>query len=104
VVNMRFVKPLDRELLLELAGSHALLVTIEENTVAGGAGSAVNECLVEAGVTVAVANYGLPDRLIQHGTRDEMLADAGLTAPAFETFVRARLAKLGPAQPAALRA
>src|SRR5690606_9741823 len=90
VINMRFVKPLDEALLLELAASHALLVTIEENVVAGGAGSAVNECLAAAGISVALANYGLPDRPIQHGSREDMLRDAGLTVEAFERFVRER--------------
>ncbi len=104
VVNMRFIKPLDRALILELAATHSLLVTIEENVIAGGAGSAVNECLNEAGLACAIANYGLPDRLIQHGSREEMLADAGLTAPAFEAFIRERLAKLANSLPAARRA
>ncbi|MEX2482895.1 MAG: 1-deoxy-D-xylulose-5-phosphate synthase [Gammaproteobacteria bacterium] len=104
VVNMRFAKPLDEALILELAGSHDLLVTIEENVVAGGAGSAVNECLARAGVTVVTANYGLPDRLIQHGSRDDMLRDAGLTAEAFETFVRERLARAGDLAPTVRRA
>ena len=66
VVNMRFVKPLDDAMVLEMARSHELLVTFEENVVAGGAGSAVNECLAAHGETVAIANCGLPDRLIQH--------------------------------------
>ncbi|MGE0484790.1 MAG: 1-deoxy-D-xylulose-5-phosphate synthase [Gammaproteobacteria bacterium] len=97
VVNMRFVKPLDTDLVLELAARHELLVTIEENVVQGGAGSAVNECLAAAGVAVAIANYGLPDRTIQHGSRDDMLRDAGLTAEAFEAYIRTRLAANSPA-------
>jgi 1-deoxy-D-xylulose-5-phosphate synthase len=80
VVNMRFVKPLDRELLLELADSHALLVTIEENAVAGGAGSAVNELLAAAGRPPARLNLGLPDRFVAHGERAELLAECGLDA------------------------
>jgi 1-deoxy-D-xylulose-5-phosphate synthase len=104
VVNMRFVKPLDEELVIAMAEEHELLVTIEENVVAGGAGSAVNECIVAAGLRVALANYGLPDRLIQHGSREEMLADAGLTAAAFEEFVAARVALLDRQSPAARRA
>ena len=78
VVNMRFVKPLDEEMVLDLARTHELLVTVEENVVAGGAGEAVNECLNRHGVRVAVRNLGLPDRVIEHGTREEMLVDAGL--------------------------
>ncbi len=104
VINMRFVKPLDEALVLELAASHELVVTIEENVVAGGAGSAVGECLAAAGQRVAIANYGLPDRLIQHGSRDDMLRDAGLTVDAFERFVRERIAQLGGAAPAIRRA
>ena len=104
VVNMRFVKPLDDEMVLEMARSHALLVTFEENVVAGGAGSAVNECLAAHGETVVIANCGLPDRLIQHGTREEMLNDAGLDAAGFEQFVRNRIAALDADAPAARRA
>jgi 1-deoxy-D-xylulose-5-phosphate synthase len=104
VVNMRFVKPLDEAMVLEMARSHELLVTIEENVVAGGAGSAVNECLAAHGVQVAIANCGLPDRLIQHGSREEMLSDAGLDAPGFEQFVRNRIASLDAETPAARRA
>lgn len=104
VVNMRFVKPLDDAMVLEMARSHELLVTFEENVVAGGAGSAVNECLAAHGETVAIANCGLPDRLIQHGSRDEMLSDAGLDAGGFEQFVRSRIAALDAEAPAARRA
>jgi len=78
VVNMRFVKPLDEELLLELARSHPVLVTIEENAVAGGAGSAVNEFLVTAGLPPARLNLGLPDHFIEHADRAEQLAACGL--------------------------
>ena len=104
VVNMRFVKPLDEVMVLEMARSHELLVTFEENVVAGGAGSAVNECLAAHGEHVTIANCGLPDRLIQHGSREEMLTDAGLDAAGFEQFVRTRIAALEQAAPAARRA
>jgi len=80
VVNMRFVKPLDETLVLELARSHDLLITIEENAVAGGAGGAVNECLAGAGLTTRVVNLGLPDRFIGHGDHREQLAECGLDA------------------------
>ncbi|HKK05693.1 MAG TPA: transketolase C-terminal domain-containing protein, partial [Gammaproteobacteria bacterium] len=79
VANMRFVKPLDEALVLELATSHDLLLTVEENAVMGGAGSAVNECLAANGVTVPTYNLGLPDRFLDHGTREELLEEAGLT-------------------------
>jgi len=78
VVNMRFVKPLDADMVLEMAARHELLVTVDENAVAGGAGSAVNECLAAHDVHVSVLNLGLPDRFIQHGGRGDMLRDAGL--------------------------
>ncbi|MEI7456362.1 MAG: 1-deoxy-D-xylulose-5-phosphate synthase [Nitrosomonadales bacterium] len=78
VVNMRFVKPLDAELVRRLAGTHDVLVTVEENTVQGGAGSAVAECLAEAGVVVPLLHLGLPDRFIDQGDPVKMLADCGL--------------------------
>jgi 1-deoxy-D-xylulose-5-phosphate synthase len=80
VVNMRFVKPLDEELVIELARSHGLLVTVEENVVAGGAGAAVNECLAEAGMTTPVVNLGLPDEFPEHGDSRVLLAQFGLDA------------------------
>ncbi|CAK0765916.1 1-deoxy-D-xylulose-5-phosphate synthase [Gammaproteobacteria bacterium] len=78
VVNMRFVKPLDIELITELARSYELLVTVEENAVAGGAGSAVTECLVGAGLTPRVIHLGLSDHFTGQGSRDELLAEAEL--------------------------
>jgi len=78
VVNMRFIKPLDESLVLELAGSHQLLVTVEDNVVAGGAGTAVSECLSRHNVAQPVIHIGLPDRFIDHGGRDELLGLAGL--------------------------
>ena len=78
VVNMRFVKPIDEATILAMAEGHDALVTVEDNAVMGGAGSAVNECLAAHGVVVPVLNLGLPDRFIEHGSRDECLAAAGL--------------------------
>ncbi|PWV59129.1 1-deoxy-D-xylulose-5-phosphate synthase [Plasticicumulans acidivorans] len=78
VVNMRFVKPLDEALIVELARSHRRLVTLEDNVVAGGAGSAVNECLAAHGIAAHALNLGLPDRFINHGERNELLAECGL--------------------------
>src|SRR5574340_418400 len=80
VANMRFVKPLDAELILKLAREHELLVTVEENTVQGGAGSAVAECLQQHGVAVPLLQLGLPDRFIEQGEHAQMLADCGLDA------------------------
>ncbi|MCZ6666073.1 MAG: 1-deoxy-D-xylulose-5-phosphate synthase, partial [Gammaproteobacteria bacterium] len=101
VVNMRFIKPLDIDMVLDVVASHELTITVEESVVAGGAGSAVNECLVEAGLSANIANFGLPDRLIQHGSRDDMLADAGLTTAGIEQFVKQRLSRLEGVAPAA---
>jgi 1-deoxy-D-xylulose-5-phosphate synthase len=78
VVNMRFVKPIDEAMVLAMAEGHDALVTLEDNAVMGGAGSAVNECLAGHGVMVPVLNLGLPDRFIEHGSRGECLASAGL--------------------------
>ena len=78
VVTMRFVKPLDEALILELAAGHELLVTLEENASMGGAGSAVSEFLGSKGLQARVTNLGLPDVFLEHGTQKEQLADAGL--------------------------
>jgi 1-deoxy-D-xylulose-5-phosphate synthase len=91
VANMRFVKPLDEALVLELAARHALLVTVEENVVAGGAGSAVAELLHARGSAAEVLSLGLPDRHLEQGTRDEVLADAGLDRDSILQAVLARL-------------
>ncbi len=80
VVNMRFVKPLDADLVIELARSHSLLVTVEENVVAGGAGGAVNETLASAGMTTPVVNLGLPDVFPEHGDSRVLLGQFGLDA------------------------
>ena len=78
VVNMRFVKPLDEELVLRLAAKHNALVTIEENAVAGGAGSAVIELLANCATLLPTLTLGIPDLFIEHGSRDECLAKAEL--------------------------
>ncbi len=89
VINMRFVKPLDVNLILQTAATHELLVTLEDNVVMGGAGGAVNECLAEAGALVPIINLGLPDRFIEQGTREELLSDCGLDAVGVLNAVRA---------------
>ena len=91
VADMRFVKPLDVSLLRELADSHRLLVTLEENTVAGGAGAAVAEALSALGITTPVLHLGLPDSFIEHGDPTRMLADCGLDAAGIERSVRQRI-------------
>ena len=78
LVNMRFVKPLDEALVISLAARHRALVTIEENAVMGGAGSAVGEALAAAGVQIPLLQLGIPDLFIEHGSRDTCLAAAGL--------------------------
>ena len=87
VVNMRFVKPLDTELLKKLAAKHDLLVTLEENVVAGGAGSGVNEYLASAGIATPTLNLGLPDRYIDHGSQNALLAECGLDADGIEASI-----------------
>jgi 1-deoxy-D-xylulose-5-phosphate synthase len=90
-LNMRSVKPLDREAVLAAAADHDLLVTLEENVVAGGAGSAVNELLAAEGVPAAVLNLGLPDAFVEHGKPAELLAECGLDAEGIEASIRARM-------------
>ncbi|MBP8170287.1 MAG: 1-deoxy-D-xylulose-5-phosphate synthase [Azonexus sp.] len=78
VVNMRFVKPLDIDLIVELAGNHSLLVSIEENAIIGGAGSEIERALAERGLKVPLLRLGLPDRFIDHGDQTRLLAELGL--------------------------
>jgi 1-deoxy-D-xylulose-5-phosphate synthase len=78
LVNMRFVKPLDDALVIGVAARHRAIVTIEENAIMGGAGSAVGEVLAAAGVQIPMLQLGIPDRFIEHGSRDTCLAAAGL--------------------------
>jgi len=80
VVNMRFVKPLDTETLKTISDSHQLLVSIEENVVAGGAGSGVNEWLQANQINLPSINLGLPDRFVEHGTTSQLLSECGLDA------------------------
>jgi len=90
VVNMRFVKPLDEALIVDLAGNHSLLVSIEENAVIGGAGSEIERVLAERGLTVPVLRLGLPDRFIDHGEQSQLLAELGLDKDGIIDAVRAR--------------
>jgi 1-deoxy-D-xylulose-5-phosphate synthase len=89
VANMRFVKPLDEDLIARLARGHHGIVTLEDNAVAGGAGSAVNEALAAHGISIPVLNLGIPDRFIEHGSRAECLASAGLDAASVLAAIRA---------------
>jgi 1-deoxy-D-xylulose-5-phosphate synthase len=78
LVNMRFVKPLDEATVIAIAGRHRAIVTVEENAVMGGAGSAVGEALAAAGIQIPLLQLGIPDKFIEHGSRDTCLAAAGL--------------------------
>ncbi|WP_346837493.1 1-deoxy-D-xylulose-5-phosphate synthase [Microbulbifer sp. SAOS-129_SWC] len=91
VADMRWVKPLDEALIDELAANHRLLVTVEENTIAGGAGSAVMEYLNASGTPVPMLQLGLPDRTIEHGKHKDLLAAIGLDASGIEEQIRHRL-------------
>ena len=90
VVNMRFIKPLDIDLVVELAGNHSLLVTLEENAIIGGAGSEVERALTERGVHIPVLRLGLPDRFIDHGEQGQLLAELGLDKDGIVRTIRAR--------------
>ena len=91
VANMRFVKPLDEALVRQLAREHELLVTVEEGSVMGGAGSAVAECLAAAGLTRPLLHLGLPDRFVDHGDTGALLAENGLNKPGLLAAIRSRL-------------
>ena len=99
VIDMRWVKPLDRGAVLDAAARHDLVVTLEDHQRMGGAGSAVNELLMDEGVVVPVLNLGLPDHFIHHGKRDALLAEHGLDAAGIEASVRRRLKRLHDALP-----
>ncbi|WP_457788044.1 1-deoxy-D-xylulose-5-phosphate synthase [Pseudomonas sp. PL-6] len=94
VVDMRFVKPLDAALLRELAASHELLVSIEENAVMGGAGSAVGEFLAAENIVKPLLQLGLPDYYVEHAKPAQMLKECGLDQAGIEAAVRTRLAQL----------
>ena len=100
VVNMRFVKPLDRTLILELAKTHAGFVTLEDNVVAGGAGSGVAELLAEEHIQLPILHLGLPDAFQHHASREQLLAEAGLDAAGIREAVLKRWPELAQAQTA----
>jgi 1-deoxy-D-xylulose-5-phosphate synthase len=94
VVDMRFVKPLDREMVLKLAHSHKLLVTLEENSIAGGAGSAVSELLADEALMVAVMHLGLPDKLVDHASHQQQLSLVGLDCEQIIQRIQQRVDRL----------
>ncbi|WP_222564115.1 1-deoxy-D-xylulose-5-phosphate synthase [Novilysobacter antarcticus] len=99
VVNMRFVKPLDRVLILQLAADHEGFVTLEDNVVAGGAGSGVAELLAAEGLNVSMLHLGLPDAFQAHGSREELLAEAGLDTEGIRRAIIQRWHDLDSAPP-----
>ena len=100
VVNMRFVKPLDRALILELAKTHEGFVTLEDNVVAGGAGSGVAELLADENIQLPILHLGLPDAFQHHASREQLLAEAGLDAASIRDAVLKRWPELAQAQTA----
>ena len=99
VVNMRFIMPLDRELVLAMAGQHDALVTIEDNVVAGGAGSAVAELLNAEDVLRPILHLGLPDAFQHHASREDLLAEAGIDAAGIRTALLKRWPQLAAGNP-----
>jgi len=95
VANMRFVKPVDRELAYRLATTHDLVVTIEENVVAGGAGAGVAEALAADGISVPLLHLGLPDAFVEHGDAQLLLADCGLDSQGIVRAIRERMSQAG---------
>ena len=93
VADMRFVKPVDADLAAELAKTHDLVVTVEENAVMGGAGSAVAEALASLGIVTPVLQLGLPDRFVDHGDQAQLLASVGLDKTGIVASIRSRLSQ-----------
>jgi 1-deoxy-D-xylulose-5-phosphate synthase len=96
VANMRFVKPLDVELVKRLALSHDAIVTVEEGSIMGGAGAAVDEALAAAGIVRPILNLGLPDKFIDHGDAGQLLALCGLDAKGIAAAIKQRFDKKEP--------
>ena len=96
LADMRFVKPIDRELIRELSLSHDAFVTIEENVVMGGAGTAVAEVLAELGTALPILHLGLPDRFVEHGDHAVLLARCGLDAAGIQASIAASMKKFLP--------
>ncbi|MBQ0719404.1 MAG: 1-deoxy-D-xylulose-5-phosphate synthase [Gammaproteobacteria bacterium] len=94
VADMRFIKPLDTALLDQLAANHSLIVTLEENAIAGGAGAGVSEYFAQQGIVLAVLHLGLPDVFIDHATHGAQITTAGLDAASISASIKRRLAKI----------
>ena len=94
LIDMRFIKPLDEEAVIRVANHHSLIVTVEENAIMGGAGSAINEVLAREGITLPILNLGIPDDFIDHGKQSEMLEACSLTTTGIQESIETRLQKL----------
>ena len=81
---MRFVKPLDSKKIIELSKTHKYFITLEDNVVIGGAGSAVNEYIIEKALDIKIINLGIPDKIISHGSQDELYTEIGLDKKSLE--------------------
>jgi 1-deoxy-D-xylulose-5-phosphate synthase len=103
LVNARFIKPLDERLVCELASQHRLLVTVEENSVVGGFGSAILEALARFGLTLPTVLLGIPDRFVEHGSPNELLTSVGLTPESLAKEIRAKLKALGSGKQGGLK-
>ena len=90
VVNMRFIKPLDTEMIVAIAARHELIVTVEENALQGGAGAAIDKALLAHGITMPTLNLGIPDRFIGQGTQEQQLAECGLDVAGIRAAIEAR--------------
>ncbi|MDF1828567.1 1-deoxy-D-xylulose-5-phosphate synthase [Cycloclasticus pugetii] len=93
VINMRFIKPLDEDMIRHIASTHKTLVTLEENVIKGGAGSGVNEFINQASIDTKVLNIGLPDLNLEHGSREELLQEAGLDTQSIKNYIKSSLNK-----------
>ncbi len=94
LIDMRFIKPLDEEAVIRAANHHSLIVTVEENAIMGGAGSAINEVLAREGIALSILNLGIPDDFIEHGKQSEMLETCSLTTTGIQESIETRLKKL----------
>ena len=103
VVNMRFVKPLDEALILDLARTHAAIVSVEDNAISGGAGSAVAELFAARSIEVQLLQLGLPDRFLEHASRDQLLSESGIDAAGIRAAILARWPQLAPRPLAGVR-
>jgi 1-deoxy-D-xylulose-5-phosphate synthase len=90
VVNMRFIKPLDTEMIAAVAADHDLIVTVEENVLQGGAGAAINKVLLAHGISVQILNLGIPDRFLGQGTHAQQLVECGLDASGIRAAIDSR--------------